>query len=73
MLVNTKGKPLSSNGITKALNRIGMRFRGKPFGSSILRHSYLSHKYGGVNEQKVKDAEVMGHSLQTQSDYVKKG
>lgn len=73
LLVNTRGAPLSSNGITKALNRIGMRFRGKPFGSSILRHSYLSHKYGGVNEEKQKDADMMGHSLQTQSDYVKAG
>ena len=35
LLVNTKGNPLNSNGITKVLNRIGMRFRSKPFGSSM--------------------------------------
>jgi hypothetical protein len=39
LLINTKGSPLNSNGITKTLNRIGMSERGKPFGSSILRHS----------------------------------
>ena len=72
LLINSKNNPLSSNGITKVLNRIGRRFRGKPFGSSILRHSYLSHKYGGVNADKEKDADMMGHSVVTQSDYVKK-
>ena len=71
LLVNTKGEPLNSNGITKVLNRIGLRFRGKPFGSSILRHSYLSHKYGGVSEDKEQDAEMMGHSVAQQEDYVK--
>eukprot|EP01045_Picozoa_sp_COSAG04_P005729 COSAG04_NODE_269_length_18509_cov_13.576480_8_plen_103_part_00 len=60
------------DGITKVLNRIGRKHRGKPFGSSILRHSYLSHKYGKVNEDKEKDADIMGHSVSTQTDYVKK-
>jgi integrase len=71
LLVNTKGDPLSSNGITKVLNRIGRAHRGKPFGSSLLRHSYLSHKYAKVDADKEKDADIMGHSLQMQSDYVK--
>ena len=71
LLVNRKGEPLNSNGITKALNRIGMKHRGKPFGSSILRHSYLSHKYKEVSQEKQKDADLMGHSLATQADYIK--
>jgi len=74
LLVNRKGAPLNSNGITKVLNRIGEQERGKPFGSSILRHSYLSHKYASVVEQKKaqeKDAELMMHSVSTQQDYVK--
>ena len=71
LLVNTKGKPLNSNGITKTLNRIGVVERGKPFGSSILRHSYLSHKYADGQKEKEKDADLMGHSVQTQEDYVK--
>ena len=69
---SVRSSPLSSNGITKVLNRIGRKHRGKPFGSSILRHSYLSHKYGKVNEDKEKDADIMGHSVSTQTDYVKK-
>ena len=71
LLVNRKGEPLNSNGITKALNRIGVEERGKPLGSSILRHSYLSHKYKEVSQEKEKDAELMMHSIATQEDYVK--
>ena len=66
-----KGSPLNSNGITKVLNRVGLAERGKPFGSSILRHSYLSHKYAEVSQEKEKDADMMGHSVATQGDYVK--
>ena len=74
LLINRKGAPLNSNGITKVLNRIGEQERGKPFGSSILRHSYLSHKYASVVEQKKaqeEDAGLMMHSVSTQQDYVK--
>eukprot|EP01043_Picozoa_sp_COSAG02_P047106 COSAG02_NODE_4479_length_5316_cov_1484.345218_4_plen_307_part_00 len=71
LLINSKGSPLNSNGITKTLNKIGLAERGKPFGSSILRHSYLSHKYGENQKEKEKDADLMGHSVATQEDYVK--
>ena len=71
LFVNKKMQPLTSNGITKDLNRIGVKHRGKPFGSSILRHSYLSHKYGEAQTEKEKDADIMGHSLATQADYIK--
>jgi len=70
-LRNRKGEPLNSNGITKALTRIGEKELGKKIGSSLLRHSYLSHKYADVNKEKQKDAEIMMHSLKTQSEYVK--
>ena len=74
LLINRKGAPLNSNGITKLLNRVGEQERGQPFGSSILRHSYLSHKYASVVEQKQqqeKDAAVMMHSVSTAMEYVK--
>ena len=71
LFVNKKSEPMTSNGITKDLNRIGVKYRGKPFGSSILRHSYLSHKYKDSQKEKEKDADMMGHSLSTQADYIK--
>ena len=72
LLINTQGQAMSSNGITKALNRIGRQQRGKPFGTSLLRHSYLSNKYADVQAEKEKDSHIMGHSIQTQEDYIKK-
>ena len=72
-LRNSKGVPLDSNGITKTLGRVGQREKGKTLGSSILRHSYLSHKYHGAAQEKEKDAALMMHSVETQGDYIKTG
>ena len=54
-----------SNGMTRRFNIIF----DKKISSSILRHSYLSHKYD-IDEMK-KDSEWMGHSLDTQRTYMK--
>jgi hypothetical protein len=37
----------------------------------MLRHIYLSSKYGDDLKEREKDAKIMGHSLQTQKDYIK--
>jgi integrase len=66
-LVFADGSPLKSvNSITRILNKVF----GKSVGCSMLRHSYLTSKYGDVNKEKNQDAVAMGHSIQTQSDYV---
>jgi hypothetical protein len=57
----------SGNTITRILNKI---FK-KNVGVSMLRHSYLTYKYGAVNEEKLEDAKNMGHSIATQGDYIK--
>lgn len=68
-LVYHSGEPLDKvNSITRILNKIF----GKKVGSSMLRHSYLSGKYGEVQEEQKKDAEAMSHSVQQQKDYIKK-
>jgi integrase len=56
------------NGITYILNDIF----GKKVGSSLLRHSYLSHKYLNVKKEQEDDAKAMSHSLAMQKDYIKK-
>lgn len=58
----------SSNVITKALNRI----LGKRVGASMLRHIFLSDKYGDVKEEQKKDAEFMSHGSGMQSNYILK-
>jgi hypothetical protein len=68
-LVYYDGSGLTAN---NAITRIFNKIFGKNAGSSILRHSYLSSKYGDIIEEQQKDAEAMGHSVAEQRDYVKK-
>jgi integrase len=54
------------NAITRILNRIF----GKRVGATMLRHIYLSDKYGDTLTEMKKDAEGMGHSVATQRNYI---
>jgi integrase len=54
------------NAITKSLNRV---FKRK-VGASMLRHIYLTSKYGAVKEEMAKDAKEMGHSVAQQKEYI---
>lgn len=68
LLVNYDGDQLTNtNIITRILNKI---FK-KNISSSMLRHIYLSSKYGDVLKEQEKDAEAMSHNIQTQKDYIK--
>lgn len=68
LLVKFNGDIMKSdNAITRRLNKIF----GKNVSSSMLRHIYLSDKYGKVNEEMKKDSEMMAHSIDTQREYIK--
>lgn len=68
LLVKNDGTPFSSvNGITRLLHKI---FK-KKIGSSMLRHIYLTTKYGDQLTEMKEDAEAMGHSTDQQRDYIK--
>jgi hypothetical protein len=67
-LVNADGSALSSvNAITRILNKVF----GKQVGSSMLRHIYLSDKYGDTLKEMKEDAQEMGHTVAQQKEYVK--
>jgi hypothetical protein len=67
-LVNYDGDSLPSpNGITRILNKIF----GKNISSSMLRHIYLSSLYGDTLKKMKETAKKMGHSVQTQKEYIK--
>lgn len=67
-LVYYNGTPLDKiNSITYILNKIF----GRKIGSSMLRHIFLSGKYGTVLEEMKEDAKMMGHNMMTQKDYIK--
>jgi integrase len=68
LLVKADGSPLNSvNAITRILNKIF----GKKIGSSMLRHIYLSSKYGQTNNDMEETAKAMAHSVSQQKDYIK--
>ena len=71
LLADKKGNALGSNGITKSLAKVGLQRLQKRLGSSLLRHSYLSHKYANDTQEKQKDADLMMHSVATQDGYIK--
>jgi len=71
LLVNYLGEELHPvNGITRALNKLF----GKNLGSSMLRHIFLTEKYGGSKvDEREEDARKMAHSVKVQQEiYVKK-
>lgn len=68
LLVKHDGSPLTIvNAITRILNKIF----GKRIGSSMLRHIYLSSKYGNVLQEMEKDSATMAHSTSQQKEYIK--
>ena len=71
MLFSSTGTHLTSPQITRLLNGC---FHGKNVSTDILRHVYLTNRFGGmpsINElQKV--ATAMGHNSGTQQLYIKK-
>jgi integrase len=54
------------NAITKSLNRV---FKRK-VAASMLRHIYLTSKYGNVKDEMASDAKAMGHSVAQQKEYI---
>jgi hypothetical protein len=68
LLVDYNDKPLTNiNSITYIINKI---FK-KKIGSSMLRHIYLSGKYGDELKERQKDANMMSHSVEMATDYIK--
>jgi hypothetical protein len=69
LLVNNKGEPMNaSNCITRILNKI---FK-KKIGVSMLRHIYVSDKFGDKEKEIQKTAEAMATSTsQLSSNYIK--
>jgi integrase len=68
LLVKQDGSDFNTiNSITRILNKTF----GKKVGSSMLRHIYLSSKYGNITKAMEEDAVEMGHSTDVQREYIK--
>jgi len=67
-LIDDGGKPLDSvNSITRILNKVF----NKKIGSSMLRHIYITHKFGDKVQEMKETADNMGHTVETQKEYIK--
>jgi len=67
-LVYFDGKELDKvNSITRILNKVF----DKKIGSSMLRHIFLTDKYGDTLKEQQKDSKAMGHSVEMQKEYIK--
>lgn len=66
-LVGPSGPLTAVNSITRVLNKMF----GKKVGSSMLRHSFLTSKYGEILEEQKEDSNAMGHDLNMQRDYIR--
>lgn len=70
LLVNAKDEPMSSNGLTKFINKI-FEHTGKKVSVSMIRHAYLSDRYEADNQDKQAIADLMLHSQAQQNEYIK--
>ena len=72
LINNSKGEPMSPNGLTKLLNKT-FESTGKNIGSTLLRHIYITEKFPPTDTLKEKQAvaDKMGHSTATQELYKK--
>lgn len=67
LLVDKDGKPYNKiNSINRILGKIK-----KGLSSSLIRHSYLTYKFGDKTKEQKEISENMAHSMKTNQDYVK--
>ena len=64
---------ISTNQLTRLLTGVTSdRLQGRRIGSTMLRHMYLTSKFGAVEEEKEKTADMMGHSKEMGTAYILK-
>ena len=68
LLFSSNQQKLTSPQITRMLNKL----LGKNVSSSMLRHIYLTEKYGDIQNEMEIDAKEMSYSKSTQAEYIKK-
>ena len=68
LLFSSNQEKFTSPQVTKMFNKLF----GKNASTNLLRHSYLTSKYGKLQEEMANDAREMSHNSNTQSLYIKK-
>ena len=68
LLFGDTQQKFTSPQVTKRFNKLF----GKKASTNILRHSYLSEKYGDLQKEMQRDSSLMGHSTAEQALYIKR-
>ena len=68
LLFSSNQQKLTSPQITRMLNKIF----GKNTSTDLLRHIFLTEKYGKVQDEMEADSQAMSHSSAMQALYIKK-
>ena len=72
LIYNTRGGPMTPNGLTKYLNKTFEPTGKKNISSTMLRHIYITEKLGGPSIKEKKElADKMCHSVVQQEMYKK--
>mgnify|MGYP003678587235 CR=1 FL=1 len=69
MFKRRDGSPMNRNNITQILIKYSEKYMGKRVSTTLLAKAYLSGKYASVpqiHKEMAKDANVRGHSVETQ-------
>ncbi len=72
LLLNSKKEPMTSNGLTKFLNRTFSPTGKNNISSSMIRHIFISEKFPPQLKEKQEVADKMLHSKSQQDLYAKK-
>ena len=73
LIYDTKGQPMKPNGLTKYLNKIFSPSGKSNISSNMIRHIFISEKFGGPQlDEKKMIADKMMHNTTTQEIYRKK-
>jgi hypothetical protein len=72
LLLNSKGQPMTANGLTKYLNKVFSPTGKSNISSSMIRHIFITDKFPPKLDEKKDVADKMGHSVKQQELYAKK-
>ena len=67
LIFSSNQQKLTSPQVTRMLNQIF----GKQVSTNLLRHIYLTDKYGKLQAEMQRDSHDMAHSMSMQADYIK--
>ena len=72
LLLNSRKEPMTSNGLTKYLNKTFEPSGKNNISSSMIRHIFITDKFPPQLKEKEEVASKMGHSVAQQELYAKK-